>query len=60
MPTMPLPATKLHMTAREGLAKPIVPGWVYWLMSFLRWCLDARGHDAVKLLMRRPYLAKVS
>lgn len=44
--------------ARDGLAKPIVPSWVYWLMSWQRWNQDARNFGAKKLLKRQPYLAK--
>jgi len=44
--------------AREGLAKPIIPNWAYWLVSFQRWYLDAKSFGALRLLMRMPYLAK--
>jgi hypothetical protein len=44
--------------AREGLAKPIIPHWVYWLMSWLRWNQQAKGYGAQKLLNRKPYLVK--
>jgi multimeric flavodoxin WrbA len=46
--------------ARETLAKPLIPPWTYRLMSGLGWILGARGHGAVKLLRRKPYLAKPS
>ncbi len=44
--------------ARDGLAKPIIPHWMYWLVSFQRWYLDAKRYGALKLLLRKPYLAK--
>jgi len=44
--------------ARDGLAKPIIPHWLYWLVSIQRWYLDAKGYGALKLLIRRPYLAE--
>jgi len=44
-------------TAREGLAKPIVPHWVYWIMGWLRWTTSAKHYGATKLLKRQPYLA---
>jgi multimeric flavodoxin WrbA len=44
--------------AREGLAKPVIPHWVYWLMSWLRWNQEAKGYGALKLLNRKPYLVK--
>ena len=44
--------------ARDGLAKPIIPHWMYWLMSWQRWIGDAKGYGALKLLRRQPYLTK--
>jgi multimeric flavodoxin WrbA len=44
--------------ARDSLAKPIVPHWVYWLIAWKRWNQDAKGYGAKKLLKRQPYLAK--
>jgi len=44
--------------ARDGLAKPIVPHWMYWLIAWKRWNQDAKGYGAKKLLKRQPYLAK--
>lgn len=44
--------------AKENLAKPIIPNWAYWLVSFQRWYLDAKAYSALKLLFRKPYLSK--
>jgi hypothetical protein len=44
--------------ARNGLAKPVIPHWVYWLMSWLRWNNEAKAYGAQKTLNRKPYLAK--
>lgn len=44
--------------ARQGLAKPVVPKYLYWLMGWSRWNQEAKGYDAKKLLKRQPYLAK--
>jgi multimeric flavodoxin WrbA len=46
--------------AREGLAMPIIPHWMYWFVSFQRFILDARHYGALKFLMRQPYLARVN
>jgi hypothetical protein len=43
--------------ARVGLANPIIPHWMYWLVSFQRFFLDAKGYGALKSIMRKPYLA---
>lgn len=43
--------------AREGLAKPLVPHWTYWLISWNRWNQDAKRYGAKKFLKRKPYLA---
>jgi multimeric flavodoxin WrbA len=45
--------------ARVGLAKPIIPHWMYWLVSFQRFILDAKGYGALKSIMRKPYLVNV-
>jgi multimeric flavodoxin WrbA len=50
----------IPMTAREGLAKPIIPHWLYWLVALQRWVLDARRYGALRKLWRRPYLQKAS
>jgi hypothetical protein len=44
--------------AKEGLAKPIIPHWLYWVTAWLRWIVDAKGYGALWSLYRRPYLAK--
>jgi len=46
----------IPQAAREGLAKPIIPHWVYWLISFQRWVIDAKSYKALKFLWRKPYL----
>jgi len=48
----------IPQAAREGLAKPLIPHWAYWLVSFQRFYLDAKRYDATKLLKRKPYLSK--
>jgi multimeric flavodoxin WrbA len=50
----------ISVTAREGLAKPIIPHWLYWLVSFQRWVLDSRQYGALRGLWRRPYLHRAS
>ena len=50
----------IPMTAREGLAKPIIPHWLYWLVALQRWVLDARKYGALRKLWRRPYLQRAS
>jgi multimeric flavodoxin WrbA len=52
-----LEAGAIPNAAREGLAKPIIPHWMYWLTSWLRWNRDAKDYGARKLLKRQPYLA---
>ena len=44
--------------ARKGLAKPIIPHWMYWIVAWRRWNMDAKHYGATKLLKRQPYLAK--
>lgn len=48
----------IPQAARDGLAKPVIPHWVYWLMSWWRWNQEAKGYGSQKLLNRKPYLAK--
>jgi len=50
----------IPMTAREGLAKPIVPHWLYWLISWNRWNQDAKGYGVNKLLKSKPYQKRTS
>jgi len=45
--------------AREGLAKPLIPHWLYWIVAWRRWKIDAKHYGATKLLKRQPYLANV-
>ena len=46
--------------AREGLAKPLIPHWLYWLVALRRVLLDAKGNGALRRLFRQPYWAKPS
>jgi len=44
--------------ARDSLAKPVIPHWVYRLTGRLRWNRQAKHYGALKLLKRQPYLGK--
>jgi hypothetical protein len=44
--------------ARDGLAKRLIPHWLYWLMTWKRVTHDAKGYGALKLLKRQPYVAE--
>ena len=46
--------------SREGLAKPVIPHWLYRLSGWLRWIKWAKDYGALKLLNRKPYLAKAN
>jgi len=48
----------IPQAARDGLAKPIIPQWMYWIVAWRRWNLDAKKYGSKKLLKRQPYLAK--
>jgi len=48
----------IPQAAREGLAKPLIPHWLYWIVAWRRWKIDARHYGATKLLKRQPYLVK--
>jgi multimeric flavodoxin WrbA len=43
--------------ARDGLAKPILPHWLYRLTGWLRWRRWAERYQVKKSLKRQPYLA---
>ncbi|MGW8251514.1 MAG: NAD(P)H-dependent oxidoreductase, partial [Anaerolineales bacterium] len=43
--------------ARVGLAKPLIPHWLYGLTGWLRWNRWAKKYGATKMLNRQPYLA---
>ena len=49
----------IPQAAQDGLAKPIIPHWLYWLTGWLRWNRWAKRYSALKLLKRQPYLAKL-
>jgi len=51
------PSSAIPKAARGGLAKPIIPHWLYWLTGWLRWNRWAKRYGALKLLKRQPYLA---
>ena len=44
--------------ARDSLAKPVIPHWLYRLSGWLRWNRWANQYGARMLLKQRPYLAK--
>ena len=44
-------------SARDGLAKPVIPHWLYRLSGWWRWHQKAKANSAKKLLKRQPYLA---
>ena len=50
----------IPQAARDGLAKPVIPHWLYRLTGWLRWRRWAERYDAKKTLKRQPYLAKVN
>jgi hypothetical protein len=43
--------------AQEGLAKPVIPHWLYRLTGWLRWNRWAKRYAAKKMLKNQPYLA---
>jgi multimeric flavodoxin WrbA len=44
--------------AREMLAKPVIPNWLYRFTGKMRWNRWAKDHGAQKLLKRQPYLTE--
>jgi len=49
----------IPQAARDGLAKPVIPHWLYRLSGWSRWHKQAKENGAKKLLKRQPYLANV-
>ena len=49
----------IPQTARDILAKPVIPHWLYRLSGWRRWHLQAKANGAKKLLKRQPYLSNV-
>ena len=49
----------IPQAARDGLAKPVIPPWLYRLSGWWRWHQQAKANGAKKLLKRRPYLANI-
>jgi len=47
----------IPQAARNGLAKPVIPNWLYRLTGWLRWNRWAKRYGSHKLLKRQPYLA---
>jgi multimeric flavodoxin WrbA len=45
--------------ARDGLAKPVIPHWLYRLSGWWRWIQQAKANGARKLLRHQPYLANI-
>jgi multimeric flavodoxin WrbA len=45
--------------ARDGLAKPVIPHWLYRLSGWWRWHQQAKANNATKSLKRQPYLSNV-
>jgi multimeric flavodoxin WrbA len=52
--------TAIPKAAREMMAKPVIPHWVYRLTGILRWNKQSKGYGAQKLLKRQPYLPRAS
>jgi hypothetical protein len=48
----------IPQTAQDMMARPIMPPWAYRLMGDLGWIWAAKGFGALRLLRRRPYLAR--
>lgn len=48
----------ISKTARDMMAKPLIPHWLYRLTGKLRWNNWAKRYDAKKLLKRQPYLVQ--
>lgn len=44
--------------ARVGLAKPLIPHWLYRLTGWLRWNRWAKRYGAKKMLGRQPYMTR--
>jgi multimeric flavodoxin WrbA len=49
----------IPQAALDGLAKPVIPHWLYRLSGWWRWIQKAKANGARKLLKRQPYLANV-
>jgi len=49
----------IPLAARDGLAKPVIPHWLYRLSGWWRWHQQAKSNGAKKLLKRQPYLANI-
>jgi multimeric flavodoxin WrbA len=49
----------IPQAARDGLAKPVIPHWVYRLSGWWRWHQQAKANGARKLLKHQPYLVNV-
>ena len=49
----------IPQAARDGLAKPVIPHWIYRLSGWWRWHQKAKANGAKKLLKRQPYLVNV-
>ena len=46
----------IPQAARDGLAKPVIPHWLYRLSGWWRWHQQAKTNGAQKFLKRQPYL----
>jgi len=49
----------IPQAARDGLAKPVIPHWLYRLSGWWRWHQQAKANGAKKILNRQPYLTNV-
>ena len=50
----------IPQSARDLLATPIIPHWMYTLMGKYGWRQRAKGYGAQKMLKRQPYLQEKS
>lgn len=48
----------IPQTARDLLAKPLIPNWTYKLVGAFGWKLQAKQYGAEKSLKQKPYLSK--
>ena len=50
----------IPQAARDGLAKPVIPHWLYRLSGWWRWNQQAKANGAKKLMRHQPYLINVN
>lgn len=49
---------EIPQAARDGLAKPVLPDWLYRFTGWLRWVRLAKNYGTRKVLKHKPYLAQ--